>query len=166
VKHIIRMETGRARVLSFAVMVIGVGILAGQTACYRQAQPDTTPAADKVPRATIKVPPGPFDTLVSGDVRIGERQSHPNDPNYPNPFSFGPDVHFRLDKSSEVVLKFYNASGDCVRTLCSTFVALPGEYHISWSGADAAGDTVPSGVYFYRLKAGEFTATKKVVFMR
>ena len=62
-------------------------------------------------------------------------------------------------------LEIYNILGQLVTTLVNE-EKQPGEYTVFWNGKDMHGRDVPSGVYFYRMKAGEFTDVKKMILMR
>lgn len=85
--------------------------------------------------------------------------------NYPNPFNPGTAISFQLSAFSNVELKIYDIRGQLVRTLLSEAKA-PGRYTVQWDAADESGQKVASGVYYYRLSAGAFTETKKMVFLK
>jgi len=80
--------------------------------------------------------------------------------NYPNPFNPSTTISFALPKSAFVNLKVLNLLGQDVATLISEMKAA-GEYKVQWQAAG-----LPSGVYFYRLQAGSFTETRKLVLLR
>ena len=80
--------------------------------------------------------------------------------NYPNPFNPSTTIEFSLPQSSFVTLKVYNILGDVVAMLVSEKLAA-GKYKFEW---DASG--VSTGVYLYRIKAGEFQQLKKMVLMK
>jgi hypothetical protein len=82
--------------------------------------------------------------------------------NIPNPFISRTVIRYALPKDSRVNLLVYNSQGILVRKL-KTGIAKPGFYQVVWDGKDDKGRKVPNGVYFYRLKADEFTAMRKVV---
>ncbi len=85
--------------------------------------------------------------------------------NYPNPFNPETLIEFALPKSSEVTLTIYNVAGQRVATVFSG--ALPaGRHQVSWNAAGLNGADVSSGVYFYRLDADNFTATKKMLLVK
>ena len=88
--------------------------------------------------------------------------------NYPNPFNPMTDIRYQIaDNRSPVhtTLKIYNILGQKVRTLVEE-TKEPGYYTTTWNGKDASGNAVASGVYLYRLTAGDFTATKRMVLMK
>jgi hypothetical protein len=80
--------------------------------------------------------------------------------NYPNPFNPSTMIEFSVPKSTFVMVKVFNLLGEEVATLASQeFNA--GRYAVDWNASSA-----PSGVYFYRLTAGSFVDTKKMLLLR
>ena len=85
--------------------------------------------------------------------------------NFPNPFNPGTAIKYELPKMSEVSLKIYNILGQEVKTLING--KKPAGYHkVTWDGRNNLGIKVSSGLYIYRIKAGEFIDTKKMVLLR
>ena len=87
--------------------------------------------------------------------------------NYPNPFNPETWIPYQLSKPSEVMLTVYSATGTVVRTLELGHQAA-GVYDSQsraayWDGRNDSGETVASGIYFYTLNAGEFSATRKML---
>jgi len=80
--------------------------------------------------------------------------------NYPNPFNPTTTITFALPVKSFVSLKIFDALGREVGTLLNEELSV-GIYSKQW---DASG--LPSGVYFYRLQAGSFIETKKLILLR
>ncbi len=80
--------------------------------------------------------------------------------NYPNPFNPTTTIIFDLPKQSHVILKIYNILGQEVKTLVND-TKNPGSYHLNFNAASLA-----SGVYIYRIRAGEFTSTKKMMLIK
>ena len=85
--------------------------------------------------------------------------------NYPNPFNPSTTIRYSLAKKSDVNLEIYNTLGQRVRTLYSG-ARSTGEYETIWDGTNDNGGHVASGVYFYRLRTGEYTAVRKLVMIR
>lgn len=85
--------------------------------------------------------------------------------NVPNPFNPQTSIRFTLPQNERVTLAIYNANGQLVKTLASGEKAR-GTYDITWDGHDSKGNQVSSGVYFYRLSAGKFSETKKMVMLK
>ena len=82
--------------------------------------------------------------------------------NYPNPFNPETSIRFDLPKDSYVTLKVYDVLGREIKTLVSEFKPA-GSYLVTWDGKDKYGRKVSSGVYFYRMTAGEFTKVRKMI---
>ncbi len=85
--------------------------------------------------------------------------------NFPNPFNPATTIAFGLKESGLVKLSVYDAAGRLVRTLLNE-TRSTGNYEMTWNGLDNVGNQVSSGVYFYRLNAGEFIETRKMVLLR
>ena len=88
-------------------------------------------------------------------------------PNYPNPFNPETWIPYHLSKAAEVILRIYDMRGVSVRELVLGHQAA-GVYRSRgraayWDGRNASGEPVASGVYFYTLTAGDFTATRKML---
>ncbi|MDE0687245.1 MAG: T9SS type A sorting domain-containing protein [Candidatus Poribacteria bacterium] len=87
--------------------------------------------------------------------------------NYPNPFNPETWIPYHLSKDAEVTLRIYALNGQVVRTLVLGYQAA-GIYQSRsraayWDGRNAFGEPVASGLYFYTLTAGDFTATRKML---
>jgi hypothetical protein len=85
-------------------------------------------------------------------------------PAYPNPFNPFTNLSFVLPEAISYSLNIYNVAGQLVRSYES--VGSVGLNVVTWDGRDNAGVEVSSGVYFYRLTAGGFSATQKMVMMK
>jgi len=87
--------------------------------------------------------------------------------NYPNPFNPSTTVAYDIPEGKEVQvrLNIYNVRGQLVRTLVNE-VKSEGSYQVQWDGSSNNGQKVSSGVYFYRLVAGEFNQTRKMVILK
>ena len=87
--------------------------------------------------------------------------------NYPNPFNPETWIPYHLAKDADVTLRIYAVNGQLVRTLALGHQPV-GMYQTRsraayWDGRNAVGEPIASGVYFYTLTAGEFTATRKML---
>jgi len=83
--------------------------------------------------------------------------------NYPNPFNAGTMISFDLPKASDVRLEVLNVAGQLVYEVNRHYAA--GSHQIGWDGT-TGGRNVASGVYYYRIQTGEFTATRKMVLLK
>jgi hypothetical protein len=86
-------------------------------------------------------------------------------PGFPNPFNGAVTIRFDLPEAAAVGLVIYDMLGQKVRRL-QEGVLEPGYYRQSWDGRDAQGRSVASGVYLFRLKAGEFVQVGRLVLLR
>ena len=93
--------------------------------------------------------------------------------NYPNPFGELTIINYQLPEPIHTTLRIYDLSGRVVRTLVSENQE-PGYYEVKWNLRGVSGDRLPSGVYFYRIRAcpepgrgaGSFIRTRKMVILR
>ncbi|MCX6828274.1 MAG: T9SS type A sorting domain-containing protein [candidate division Zixibacteria bacterium] len=85
--------------------------------------------------------------------------------NWPNPFNPMTEIRFGLPRRCTVALDIYNILGQKVATILDKI--LPGGYYVArWDGAVSGGKSAANGIYFYRLTAGDFEATKKMVLLK
>ncbi len=85
--------------------------------------------------------------------------------NYPNPFNPSTTIDYSIAQSSPVEIAIFDVNGRKVRTLVSEF-KMQGNHKAVWNGKNERGVSVASGVYFYRLTAGNFTQIKKMILLR
>ncbi len=85
--------------------------------------------------------------------------------NFPNPFNPVTTIRFTLQKPVYTKLKIYNSLGQKIRILVSDMIPA-GEYDFKWDGKNDYGQSVASGVYFYRLEAGKLSKTRKMILIR
>lgn len=85
--------------------------------------------------------------------------------NYPNPFNPTTSINFSLNQAEHVSLEVYNVKGEKVRTLVNA--ELEANTHtVVWNGQDDSSKSVSSGIYFYKMKAGKYQETKKMILMK
>ena len=84
--------------------------------------------------------------------------------NYPNPFNAGTVIDFDLIKTSDVRLSIYNVLGQEVWSYNEELQA--GPQSIRWDGTQQNGESAASGIYFYRIQANDFVATKKMTLLK
>jgi len=85
--------------------------------------------------------------------------------NAPNPFNPTTAIAFDLSKKSEVTLDIFDLLGRKVNTLVSEELSA-GSHSVVWNGVDVSGRAIPSGVYFYRITAGDNTATRRMLLLK
>lgn len=85
--------------------------------------------------------------------------------NYPNPFNPSTTIAFRTDQPGPVQIGIYNQKGQLVKSF-NIETNRAGESSVVWNGDDDNGITVSSGIYFYRMKSGTYSNTKKMILMK
>ena len=85
--------------------------------------------------------------------------------NYPNPFNPDTDIKFSIHEAGNVRIDIFNSKGQKVRTLINEYMSA-NFYNVVWNGKDTSGFNVSSGVYFYKMDAGKYTSTKKMILMK
>ena len=85
--------------------------------------------------------------------------------NYPNPFNPSTEIAYALPRPAAVHMAIYDALGRHVRTLVEAEQA-PGSYTVQWDGQSDAGSPVPSGVYLYRIIAGDFVQARTMLLVK
>jgi photosystem II stability/assembly factor-like uncharacterized protein len=104
----------------------------------------------------------PIQTDVTVDVEDESTmpQKYALSQNYPNPFNPTTTISYSIPERSSVELKIYNSIGEEIAALVNT-VKEPGKYTVKWNASGLA-----SGIYFYKITAGEFAESKKMVLLR
>lgn len=87
------------------------------------------------------------------------------DQNYPNPFNPFTVISFSIPKTEFVSLKIYDITGREVYTLIGEKLSA-GKYIVNWNGINIIGDDVASGVYMYRITAGDFINARKMILIK
>jgi len=85
--------------------------------------------------------------------------------NYPNPFNATCELAYTLPTGCHVTLSIYNIIGQRMRVLVDKYQSA-GRKFMRWDGKDDKGEDVASGIYFYRLQAGDFVQAKKMLLLR
>jgi hypothetical protein len=83
----------------------------------------------------------------------------------PNPFTNSTSIHYQLMKPAKVTLEIYDILGGLVTTLVSE-EQLAGTYNAAWTGKDARGRQVASGIYFCRMEVGEQAKTRQLILLK
>jgi 5-hydroxyisourate hydrolase-like protein (transthyretin family) len=106
---------------------------------------------------------------LSTDIEEEDDVSLPKDfeltQNYPNPFNPQTKIQYALPHDCEVQVTVYNVLGQKVRTLVNEHERA-GYQRIEWDSKNDRGEEVASGIYFYELKAGDYTETKKMLLLK
>lgn len=85
--------------------------------------------------------------------------------NYPNPFNPITNINFSLPVAAQVKLEIFNITGQLINVLIDETIDA-GNHEITWAGQTSSGNQTASGIYFYRLSAGEFVKVKKMVLIK
>jgi len=86
--------------------------------------------------------------------------------NYPNPFNPFTQISFDLPRAAEVSLEIFNILGQRVEVLIDGISMPAGEHTVQWNGRTQNDITAASGIYFYRLKAGDAIETRKMIMLK
>ncbi|MFA7421307.1 MAG: T9SS type A sorting domain-containing protein [Melioribacteraceae bacterium] len=106
---------------------------------------------------------------VSIETLVEENEQLPTEyhfsQNFPNPFNPETTISYSIPKSEHVTLKVYDLLGREVATLVDEYKQA-GNYNVKFNVETRHGASLPSGVYFYRLQAGNYTKTQKMILMK
>lgn len=132
---------------------------------------------------TIHLRNGQTVTIPHDDIRriefaiaTGTNDPDPNNPppapavlqmlqNYPNPFNPSTVIEYETPETAVVTVRIYNLQGALVRELLHGTQAA-GRHRVTWDGTDGAHARAASGVYFYTLKCGKLTLSKKLILVK
>lgn len=131
-------------------------------------------AYDPVPVTGEDTSDGFFSIKDPTGVGEGEEEEEPGTPRYvtalgqnvPNPFNGTTTIAYTIGEACAVDLGVYDGAGRLVRMLARGSRRAAGGYTAVWDGRDNAGRQVASGVYFARLRAGKYSQTRKMVYLR
>ena len=106
---------------------------------------------------------------IPTDVSIDIPVSIPNNlelrQNYPNPFNPATTIEFTLPRAEYTEIKIYNLLGEVVAIPLKQHLPA-GNHRIAWDGLTLDGRPAASGIYFYRLTAGQFSETRKMILLK
>ena len=85
--------------------------------------------------------------------------------NYPNPFNPSTTISYSVKEALPVTIEIYNVKGQLVKTLINEQKAA-GTHTVVWNGTDNSNRPVSSGVYYYKMNAGKYSSTKKMIMMK
>jgi hypothetical protein len=119
--------------------------------------PGSLPGPGNLPKSSLDEEEADSFQLIADSYELEQ--------NYPNPFNPTTAISFQLPADSEVSLAIYNLSGQLVKQLVAGQISA-GQHSFTWDATNERGERVASGVYLYVIKAGEFTAQRKLVLMK
>ncbi len=132
----------------------------------------STPSTTMLAFSMMMMPDDVYATFMANwfpIVSVDENTTLPTEfalaNNYPNPFNPSTSIAFDVPTSSEVMITVYNVLGQKVIDLVNSDYAA-GTYNVTWNGVDAAGTPVSSGLYMYKMTAGNFSATSKMLYLK
>ena len=106
---------------------------------------------------------------VSMNTAVEEDEPLPNEfnlaQNYPNPFNPVTTISYTLPATAEVRIVIYNIQGKIIRNLVNGQQAA-GAYNIVWDAKDDLGNAVPTGLYIYKMQAGDYARTLKMTLLK
>ena len=102
---------------------------------------------------------------INDDVQIHPYEYALYD-NFPNPFNPETQIRFSIGSEENVKLVIYDMMGRQVRTLINGSSFRSGFHVVNWNGLDNEGHTLPTGMYIYRIKAGDYIADKKMLMLK
>ena len=112
---------------------------------------------------------GSFGFRTQEVVGVKDREEIPTEynlyQNYPNPFNPTTEIKFSIPKSGNVELRVYDILGREVMELVNENFAA-GSYTVEWNGKNNYGNQVPSGVYIYTIRSGQFISSKKMILLK
>ena len=113
---------------------------------------------------------GPFQFTLDLSATLGIDESTLPDVfalhnNYPNPFNPVTNITYDIPEVANVSLEIYNVMGQKVRTLASGSHE-PGRYRVLWNATNDFGEGLSSGMYIYKIQAGDFVSVKKLILMK
>ncbi len=137
------------------------GSLTGSDYSYRDAA--------VVPNQTyyykVKARAADGSTLVFGPYEFVYRARFALEQNFPNPFNPTTKIRFTIPENNAVKLTIYDVKGRRIRTLVNGPLQA-NHYEVQWNSKNDQGQSVASGVYFYKLEAGAYTKTRKMVLLK
>jgi len=113
---------------------------------------------------------GPFKLTIDGSkLNVNESDLVPEifalHANYPNPFNPTTTISYDLPEQAQVTLDIFDIMGKQIKTLVNQSQDAGNKIAV-WNGTDNLGRSVSAGVYLYRIKAGEFSQTRKMLLLK
>ena len=106
-----------------------------------------------------------FTSVSSNEETISQISNSLNTSNFPNPFNPTTTITYELPTRSDVEISIYNTKGQKVKQLVNDLIP-EGRHSVVWNGKDENGNSVSSGVYFYKVRTEQAQATKKILMLK
>lgn len=106
-----------------------------------------------------------YTVALSGIAGEGLPDEFALEQNYPNPFNPTTEIQFSLPVASRVNLTVFNLLGQQVKSVVNGNMEA-GVHTVTWNGTNSSGNQVSSGIYFYRIEAGDFNLTRKMMLLK
>ena len=149
--------------MKFRLFLIAIGFAAGINS---YAQSDTlliklkNGTVEKIAVSQIKKVQ--FENVTAGVEDAVSSNSLQVKGNYPNPFAEKTNIEFEIETAGEVQITIYDSKGNQIQILeCNDCPA--GKNALQWNGIDKAGNKASSGVYYYEVRYGKATQTRKMI---
>ena len=107
----------------------------------------------------LTIPQGSYNVIVA---RRAIPTAYKLGQSFPNPFNAATVINYQLPEKANVRIEVFDLSGHKVKTLVND-EQTAGYRSVVWNGTDDGGSTVPSGIYFYKITAGSFNDTKRMI---
>jgi len=112
-----------------------------------------------------------YASLGNMDIRVGVQAPPPPpsvslEQNFPNPFNPATSICYYLPNECPVTFEVFNTAGKLMSRLLDHTPQREGTHSVVWKGVDDRGNAMSSGIYFYRLRAGDKTISKKMVLIK
>ena len=131
---------------------------------YEYLDADVEPARTYFYKLDSRIRDGEIRELYRGSVVVPASEMSLSQ-NQPNPFNPATTISFVLPEQMRVIMAVFDIDGKLVKTLVDKPLS-SGPNKVTWDGTNDRGNSVSSGVYFYRLQAGKRVLTKKMVLLK
>ena len=113
--------------------------------------------------------PNDLEETILGVLKINKSSILPNDftvyQNFPNPFNPETTLIYDLPNDEYITLTIYDILGNEIKSLINRYESA-GQKRVNWDATNNSGSLVSSGVYFYTIKAGSFSQTKRMIYLK
>jgi Secretion system C-terminal sorting domain len=158
--------TARSQTITIARSVIGSGMTPATNGTFSVDGTIGQPVIGPVTQGPFTAYQGFWYTLPQGSSSVKEGPADAAgfslDQNYPNPFNPSTTIKYSVAEQTRVTIRVMNLLGQEVHTPLVDEVDQPGTYQIDFTDAD----NLPSGTYIYRMDAGSFSASKRMVLLK